>query len=277
MGNQINVELPVEHVSDTAWWVAELRAQESERPDSHFKDPLAKKLVGDRGKLLMEKLGPEFRSEFLLTIRTKVIDDLILNLIEDGVETVVNLAAGLDTRPYRLKLPPHLRWIEADYPALTKYKNETLVDEEPRCDLERVGIDLADDKARRAFLAQVGEESLKALVLTEGLLYYLTEQNVIALANELHEQSAIAWWMMDFMTPSLMDWMKERLAGKATPGKTTSLRFVPEQKSDFYEAYGWKSVAFHSFLEEGKGSTAFRRRAGPLPPTKRWANPAFRF
>lgn len=40
---------PIRHISDTALWVAVYRAQESERPDAVFRDPLARRLAGERG------------------------------------------------------------------------------------------------------------------------------------------------------------------------------------------------------------------------------------
>jgi len=36
----------IEHVTDTAFWIASLRALESERPDALFRDPLAGLLAG---------------------------------------------------------------------------------------------------------------------------------------------------------------------------------------------------------------------------------------
>jgi O-methyltransferase involved in polyketide biosynthesis len=62
---------------------------------------------------------------------------------------VVNLAAGLDTRPYRLKLSPSLKWIEVDLPAMIDYKEEILATEKPVCVLERFRVNLADVAARR--------------------------------------------------------------------------------------------------------------------------------
>ncbi len=41
-----------------------------------------------------------------------------------GIDGVVNLAAGLDARPYRLQLPRTLRWIEVDLPAMVKEKGD---------------------------------------------------------------------------------------------------------------------------------------------------------
>ena len=57
---------------------------------------------------------------------------------------VINLAAGLDSRPYRIQLHTSLRWIEIDLPAMLNYKQEVLADERPLCALERVPLDLKD-------------------------------------------------------------------------------------------------------------------------------------
>jgi O-methyltransferase involved in polyketide biosynthesis len=57
-----------------------------------------------------------------LVARTKVIDDVIIEAIAEGCDKVLNLAAGLDTRPYRLNLPPDFAWVEADLPELLAEK-----------------------------------------------------------------------------------------------------------------------------------------------------------
>jgi hypothetical protein len=52
-------------------------------------------------------------------IRTAVFDEFILRTVaRDRAACVLNLAAGLDTRPYRLDLPAELRWVEVDLPAI---------------------------------------------------------------------------------------------------------------------------------------------------------------
>ena len=58
--------------------------------------------------------------------------------MQHGVDLVVNLAAGLDTRPYRMALPPSLRWVEVDLPDILDYKEEILAGAAPACALERV-------------------------------------------------------------------------------------------------------------------------------------------
>src|SRR2546427_252302 len=109
---------PITHVSDTARWVALYRAMESERPDALFRDPYARRLAGERGERIVASMRRGRAMAWPMIVRTAVLDELILRAIErDGVDTVLNLAAGLDTRPYRLPLPSSLRWVEADFPA----------------------------------------------------------------------------------------------------------------------------------------------------------------
>ena len=51
---------------------------------------------------------------------------------------VINLAAGLDSRPYRMQLPASLRWVEVDLPDMLNYKQVVLANESPLCVVERV-------------------------------------------------------------------------------------------------------------------------------------------
>ncbi|MEV9370130.1 class I SAM-dependent methyltransferase, partial [Klebsiella pneumoniae] len=92
---------------------------------------------------------------------------------------------GLDTRPYRLDLPPSLPWIEADLAEMIDAKESALADERPRCDLTRVGVDLCEAAARGRFLDQSLAGRGNALVLCEGLLMYLEEEVVRSLACDL--------------------------------------------------------------------------------------------
>ena len=103
-GGELSAGAPLGDVSDTARWVAYFRALESARPDALFRDPLARRLAGDRGRAIAETLpiGP---LSWSLAVRTRVFDELILDAVHGGVRVVLNLAAGLDARPYRLPPP----------------------------------------------------------------------------------------------------------------------------------------------------------------------------
>lgn len=58
-------------------------------------------------------LGDKKQAANLIATRTHVIDRTIEQLMRSHqIDTVVNLGAGLDTRPYRLSLPRSLQWDE---------------------------------------------------------------------------------------------------------------------------------------------------------------------
>src|SRR3954468_1891877 len=123
----------VRNVSDTARWVATYRARESARRDALFRDPLAGRLAGERGEAIAKHASPH--SAWALITRTKLIDDLVATTVAEGCPRLLDLAAGFDTRPYRLELPPDFRWIEGDLPELLAEKETLLAGEKPRCHL----------------------------------------------------------------------------------------------------------------------------------------------
>jgi len=160
----------ITHVSDTARWTVLHRATESARPDALFNDQLAGLLAGEHGRAIVANVPRTTRNGWWLIARTKLIDDAIAAAIADGCDRVLNLAAGLDTRPYRLDLPSDFTWVEADLPGLLADKTQLLADQTPRCRLTRTAVDLADPPALGAFLNGALDGATKALVLTEGLL-----------------------------------------------------------------------------------------------------------
>jgi methyltransferase (TIGR00027 family) len=253
-------EPAVRNVSDTALWVAVFRAQESERPDPLFYDPYARQLAGERGAEIERQIG---MPGWPIVVRTQVLDELILKAIEeDGYDTVLNLAAGLDTRPYRLALPAALRWVEADLPTMVEYKREALKDAKCFCRLERHAVDLADVAARRALFAKVGAAANKVLVVTEGLLVYLQPDEVKALASDLHQPAAFKRWLADLASPQLIRMLAHRHGDNMLKNEEVQFRFAPEEGPEFFRPSGWTPAGFRSIADEAR---RLKRFDIPLP------------
>ena len=104
----------VRSISDTARWVAYFRALETERPDALFRDPYAERLAGAHGFQIASTLPDGNKHEWAWVARTYLFDQFLSRAIHDGADLVVNLAAGLDARPYRMNLPATLQWVEVD-------------------------------------------------------------------------------------------------------------------------------------------------------------------
>lgn len=236
----------IRNISDTALWVAVFRARESERPDALFRDPYARKLAGERGEQIAKELQFS-QPEWPYAARTVRFDEMVRSRVEQGTDMVINLAAGLDTRPYRLAVPPSLKWIEVDLPGITEYKEQVLTGEKPRCALERVRLDLADVTARRDLFRELGSRAHKALILSEGLLVYLSREQVLELARDLAAQPSFQDWGIDMGSPGLLQMLQKNLKQLSDAG--SPLKFGPEEGPDFFLPAGWKPVEVYSMLK----------------------------
>lgn len=241
---------PVKNISDTAHWVALYRAIETERRDAHFHDPYARMLAGERGEEMMRTMRDSRSNMWAFVVRTCVYDEIILRLIQhNSVDTVLNLAAGLDTRPYRLQLPAPVHWIEVDLPALLTYKEEKLVNEQPTCHLERVKLDLAESEARKALFARVNAGAKQVLVITEGLMIYLTAEQATSLATDLHAEPHFRYWLTELTSPFVLQ-MLQRSWNRQLASADSRMQFAPDDGAKFYERLGWEVAEFRESLEE---------------------------
>jgi len=240
----------IENVSDTAFWIAHYRAVESERPNALFRDPLAGRLAGERGQKIASSMPMPMMTAWTVVIRTTIIDDYIRTAILEGVDTILNLGAGLDTRPYRMELPKSLLWIEADYSQTIEYKEERLADQTPHCRLERVKIDLADVSARRDMLSQVDRRAGKLLILTEGVLPYLAEPEAASLAEDIRSLSHVALWIVDYFSPAMAKW-RER-GGMKQKMRNAPFKFMPVDWFGFFAQRGWRAREIRYLAQEGE-------------------------
>jgi methyltransferase (TIGR00027 family) len=256
----------IKGVSDTAFMVAAWRAAESARRDALFHDPFAARLAGEHGRAIVASLRRGFLGGWQVVIRTVIIDDMIQKAVAAGVDTIVNLGAGLDARPYRMELPAALRWIEVDYPHVIEWKAEKLADERPRCRLERVKLDLADLAARRALLSDLGASSKRILLLTEGVIPYLTTDAVGALADDLKTIRSgkvgvdiDVSWIVDYFSPETMRYRKRIAAGRQM--RAAPFQFEPADWFGFFAEHGWKLAEMRYLADEA----VRHRRRMPLP------------
>ncbi len=245
----------IEHVSDTAFWVAYFRWLETQRSDALFRDPLAKVLVGDRGEKLARHMGIERAMRWSMSLRTWIIDRYIAEAIAGGTDMVVNLGAGLDTRPYRLDLPSDFAWVEVDFPNVIDYKTQALTDHQPVCRLDRIACNLADDTAREALLSELNGRASRILVLTEGVVPYLSNDGVSALARNLAAQPHIVHWVTDYFSP-LFNTVSSRGKIKARLAKNAPFVFDPGPEPldwpRFFADTGWEVGEMRYIGEEGK-------------------------
>ena len=245
-------EPAIQHISDTARWAAVFRARETERKDALFQDPFARRLAGDRGEEIARATPFHVKHNWSWVTRTYIFDRIISEQIAQGTDLVVNLAAGLDARPYRMSLPASLRWVEVDLPEILDYKEELLKGEKPVCALERRRLDLSNAELRRSLFVSLAAKSAKALVITEGLLIYLKPEEVATLAEDMKRSPPLQRWVLDIASPGLLR-MLQKNTHQQFGRDVARLQFAPEDGPRYFIPYGWKPLEVHSMLKTAAG------------------------
>lgn len=255
----------IQNVSDTALLIAQCRAIESARPDALFHDPLAARLAGEKGRAIAAAFPTAAQTGWSVAIRTVVIDELLESAVAHGVGMIVNLGAGLDTRPYRLDLPSDLVWVEADHADIIAFKNAELAGEPARFGVERVALDLADGTTRRDFFTEIGKRGRRTLILTEGVVPYLTEDQAAVLADDLRQLTRAESWIVDYISPEAHAFRDRRWVSWGHLREAT-YKFRPEDWLAFFDAHGWRQSQVRYLTEEGvrRGRALPRSRAARL-------------
>jgi methyltransferase (TIGR00027 family) len=248
----------IRHVADTAFWVAQYRARETARPDALFRDPFAARLAGEQGAQIADNMGDMGRYvNWTVISRTVIIDRFVEEAVAGGVDAVLNLGAGLDARPYRLALPSTLRWVEVDTADTLAHKARVLAGDQPACKLEQEAVDLANDAERRGFLARVLPGAKRILVLTEGVIPYLTPDQVAALAADLRARPEVALWITEYFHPRLYPYLQDRVRRAAM--QNAPFLFLPPDWVGFFRDAGWVEV-------ERRYSGEIAAESGRKPP-----------
>jgi methyltransferase (TIGR00027 family) len=243
-----NADRLIRNISDTARWAAVYRAEETKRQGGLFSDPFAAKLAGDRGRQIFESLPPGRRNSWAWVTRTYLFDHFINESLRAGVDMVVNLAAGLDARPYRMQLPNTLQWVEVDLPEIIEYKAEVLATDRPVCALERIAVDLSKAAERRPLLDRLNTRASRTLVITEGLLFYIDPAEVGLFARDLAAQSTFERWILDIASPGLLELIAKQV-GDQLDAANAPPKFAPAEGPAFFEPHGWHPVDVRSMLK----------------------------
>jgi methyltransferase (TIGR00027 family) len=241
--------MPVQDISDTALLTAYARAVESERGDALFRDRHAAELAGNRGKALALESHSFSMLANAIACRTAVFDELLLQLLKSqNIDLVVNVAAGLDARPWRLPLAQELRWIDVDLPSVLDYKRAHLNPADARCNYSSHAADLGVPEELARVCTQFSNAQ-NTLVLTEGLLIYLPENDVARLATKLHRAASVNWWITDLAGPRALALMRYTWGPLLSGAR---LQFAPQDAGAFFRGRGWCERQFRSSQEEAR-------------------------
>ncbi len=264
-------------VGATAVMVAAARAAETARDGALINDPYAKILVADAGTGAWEymldddfiakvaeadaELAPLFEHMGnYQAVRTHFFDDFFARAVEAGIRQVVILAAGLDSRAFRLPWPAGTTVYEIDQPKVLEYKSATLAAHrvQPSADRREVPIDLRQDWP--AALRDAGfDPAAPTAWLAEGLLMYLpadAQDRLFAQVTELSAPgSRVAAESMGMHAEDRRERMRERFAaltaqfGIDEPMDIAELTYEDPDRAevaDWLAAHGWRAQRVES-------------------------------
>jgi methyltransferase (TIGR00027 family) len=253
-----NEGLPV-----TARLTAAGRAVENRRADRLFEDPLAEALAGEEGFRLMEqwRLPGAPRENPTIGPRTRFYDDFVIDAVANGLGQVVVIAAGMDTRAFRLALPAEVIVFELDLPELLAQKQAILEREEaePRCRRVVVAADLADDDWPQALTAGGFDHAARTAFIVEGLSWYLTEEENARLLDDLASLAAPGSRLgIDIISRDHLESPASAPFFKFTAALGILWQFGTNDPAGFLAAHGWQA--------EVTDLDAFARRLGRWRP-----------
>ena len=238
----------IRNISDTALWVAVYRADESDRSDAVFHDPYARKLAGERGQKIVEAMKDGSKNSWSFIARTFLFDEFVMQHVNVGYDMVINLASGLDTRPYRLPLPSSVTWIDIDLPETINYMNNMMEGERANCKLERIALDLSLREERFILFKELASRGKKILVVAEGLIGYLNDRAAGSLAYDLSRERNFKHWVLDIMSPGLLPLVQQEM-GTLLDDAKSPLVFAPKEGENFFRLFKWKPVISRSKLK----------------------------
>jgi methyltransferase (TIGR00027 family) len=180
-----------------------------------------------------------------ILVRIRYFDDWLANSLRGLHHQVVMIAAGLDTRPFRLKIPADTTFYELDQPAVLQLKSDLLAQNNcgPSCRSVPVSVDLKQDWIGP--LKRAGFDPAKPSVwLAEGLFYYLQETDVRQLLQGISQNAAPGSLVgCDLVSDSFFrsPWSQKALENLAARG--TPWLFGTDDPEQLFAEYGWSARA----------------------------------
>jgi len=263
--------------SSTGYGPAVMRAMENLLPEDKrlFEDPYSEKLLSPFYKLFVIIMRPPKIWNFLMNMRekwtpgvvggilcrTRYIDDVLNNAIKEGVETVVNLGAGMDTRAFRIPGIENIQYFELDLPEVLKVKRAYTTKKigELPSNVSLVPIDFNTQ--------DLGEELKKAgyalssetFFIWEGVTQYISKEavdNTLKYVAQAYTGSRIVFtyvlesFINGSYTPNGLNTLYKTLLNKKNP--LWFCGFDPAEMSEYLSQYSLsliEDVGHEEFLE----------------------------
>lgn len=268
-------------VSNTALGAATCRLIEQYQPKETrlFNDPVIKDLVGTPIRMLtqfasmrnftIKQTDSIMPGTYGLQIcRTRFIDDALLAALSQGIEQVIILGAGLDTRPYRLAGMDHVKVLEVDLPSVQEDKKKKLQKHFGRLPehVNFIPIDFDTQSLEAVLTGTAFDPSKRVVFVWEGVMQYLSEEAVRRTLNFVGKSAPGSILVFTYVLKSIIDRRSD------VPGADKIIDVVAKRGSPWLFGLEPSSVPsflqpFHLHLEADVGNADYQLRY--LKPLRR--------
>lgn len=238
-------------ISETAMAVASLRALSNYEEDDQFKcndiyaelflpNEKRKALKDNQIRDLIKKAIPKGMYAYVIS-RTKYFDSIFLDALKRGIDQIVFLGAGFDSRPYRFnELLNNTRIFEVDTKATQKLKKSLLKNKtHSGKNMEYVTHNFEDDSLFDKLQKFGYNPSDKTLFLWEGVTFYLTKEAVVNMLKNIKQYSTDGSMIcFDFQTMKRM----EELINTGLKDESVKFGIAEDKINDFITSNGYKIV-----------------------------------
>jgi len=134
----------------------------------------------------------------VIVARAKQIDEWAKEFLRENPDCVVlNLGCGLDSRAFRIEPPPSVRWFDLDFPQV--------IDERRNFYSERAGYQMLGSSVTDPGWLEHVPRDKPVMVVAEGLLEYLTDEEVKALLDTVTRSFPRGQVAFDVMSSSAIE------------------------------------------------------------------------
>ena len=255
---------PQQLLASTARWTAAVRARESLREDRLFQDPWAATLAGKEGQEWIEHRSDD--SVVAMVLRTRFFDDFLQRIANQyAIKQILLMAAGLDTRAYRLTWPAQTRLFELDQSPVLHYKDQVLasVSAQPNCVRHTIAVNLTGQWKETLIKAGFNPQQPSAWLL-EGFLFYLPNESITNIFDEITELAAPASWVGFDIINSIMltsPWTRQWIEMQAQAGAPWI--GTMDDPEEFLIKRGWRAT----LTQLGEDDANFKRWPYPVLPS----------
>lgn len=277
--------MKADKASRTAQYMALFRALETTRPEKNqlFKDPYAISFLNSKHQLVTKLSGfspvrtiieniihtkiPGAYSSGLA--RTRYIDDLLEQSVRNGIQQVIILGAGFDTRALRLPFLSAIPVIEIDHPNTARLKLEVLqkkLTALPR-NVQYIQTDFNTESLETLAIKHSINFTLPTCIIWEGVSNYLDAQaiyNTVAFAARFIASSTIIFTYVNKQVldnPGAFYGATKLLNDLVAIQEKWTFGFHPGELAQYLQPFGLQ-------LQEDKGASEYRNQYLPARTEK---------